>query len=337
MDESDPPSKCQGVMYAILSGLSFTVFNCFFKMIKSLSIFEVILIHRMVQALLVLPVLVSLRLDPRGPEGTRLLVWFGAVLGSLDLYLQFTSVSILPFGDSLAIKFSSPVIVMLLSHCFLKELCGIYKMLMVVLLLIGITLITKPPGLIHLFSTGEDTIKSSLPIYGYIAAFSALFGFSLTTLVRKKLSDKVHFSVIIFSCSMVSIPGCLVAIPLVSSFSIPSNWTDFIYGILVGVFCASGIMFAMLAFRRLPAGMVSILRSMEIAMAYLIGILMFNDPPDIASLIGASAVMLSVIFITQEEIVMEFIVKYVVPSRNSESLPLVNEQDEEQENKLTRK
>ena len=159
-------------MCAILSGVSFTLFNTFFKLVKSLSVPEVILFRGIIQTLVIIPFLASLHLDVRGLERTRLVLWSGAVINSLALSLAFTSVSILTFGDDMAIQFSSPVIVMILSHCFLKELCGIYKTFMVALLLIGIILITKPPGLMQLFhlpnmSTDKDAINPNLPIYGH--------------------------------------------------------------------------------------------------------------------------------------------------------------------------
>ena len=330
MVESESSSKCIGFMCAILSGVSFTLFNTFFKLVKSLSVPEVILIRGIIQTLVIIPFLASLLLDVRGLEGTRLALWSGAAILSLALSLAFTSVSILTFGDAMAIQFSSPIIVMILSHCFLKELCGIYKTFMVALLLIGIILITKPPGLMQLFhlpnmSTDKDAINPSLPIYGYIAAFLATFAFSCNILVRKIISDKAHLSLVIFSNAIVSILGSLIAIPLVSSYAIPNDWMDIFYCILVGVFDTTGTMLMMLSLRRLPAGMVSMMRSLEVVLAYLMGIIVFNDSPDAASIIGASAVMISIVLITLEEQIMELLTNRGAP----ESIPLVNGQNDE--------
>ena len=143
--------------------------------------------------------------------------------------------------------------------------------------------------------------------------------------MRKIISDKAHFSVVIFSNAIVSILGSLIAIPLVSSYDIPNDWIDIFYCILVGVFDTTGTMLMMFSLRRLPAGMVSMLRSLEVVLAYMIGIIVFNDSPDAASIIGASAVMISIVLITQEENIMELLTNRGAP----ESIPLVNGQNDE--------
>ena len=135
-------------------------------MIQRLSIVQVILIRGVVQLVLILPYILTLRLDVRGPEGSRLLLWTGAFIITIQCGFELASVRNLPFGDAMAIHFSSPVIVMLLSHCFLKELCGIYKTFVVIMMFIGISLITKPMNIWTYFrfnrlSKRSDSVKNS--------------------------------------------------------------------------------------------------------------------------------------------------------------------------------
>ncbi len=50
-------------------------------------------------------------------------------------------------GDSTAILFSSPVFVMLFSVCILREKCRLLKVVCACLLVAGILLVARPPGL----------------------------------------------------------------------------------------------------------------------------------------------------------------------------------------------
>ena len=73
------------------------------------------------------------------------LLFLVAFTGGLRLIFIFTSFSRLPLGDSSAILFSSPVIVMVLSIFILKEKCGIFRVIASATLLGGVLLIAKPP------------------------------------------------------------------------------------------------------------------------------------------------------------------------------------------------
>ena len=85
------------------------------------------------------------------------------------MFFIFISFARLPLGDATTILASSPVIVMVLSTCFFREWCGVYRVVAATSLLAGVILISKPPfffdqvelahvlleaGLVHRF--GED-------------------------------------------------------------------------------------------------------------------------------------------------------------------------------------
>ena len=53
----------------------------------------------------------------------------------------------LPVGDAATIIFCSPIFVMIFSHIMLREHCGIYRFIVIGLLMVGVILIAKPPFL----------------------------------------------------------------------------------------------------------------------------------------------------------------------------------------------
>ena len=68
-----------------------------------------------------------------------------AITGGLRILFIFTSFARLPLGDSTTILFSSPVLVMALSVFFLKEKCGVFRLVAALVLVSGVSLIAKPP------------------------------------------------------------------------------------------------------------------------------------------------------------------------------------------------
>ena len=68
-----------------------------------------------------------------------------AITGGLRVLFIFLSFSQLPLGDATTILFSSPVLVMVLSVFFLKEKCGVFRVVAAVTLISGVSLIAKPP------------------------------------------------------------------------------------------------------------------------------------------------------------------------------------------------
>ena len=73
--------------------------------------------------------------------------FFQGLVGGMTLSLLYYSFRELPLGDATTIIFSSPVIVIALSFLFLKEPCGVLRILVVCTLLTGVVLVAKPPFL----------------------------------------------------------------------------------------------------------------------------------------------------------------------------------------------
>lgn len=69
------------------------------------------------------------------------------LIGGLTLSLLYYSFRKLPLGDATTIIFSSPVIVIALSFIFLREPCGLLRVVVICALMLGVTLVAKPPFL----------------------------------------------------------------------------------------------------------------------------------------------------------------------------------------------
>lgn len=69
------------------------------------------------------------------------------IIGGATLSLLYYSFRKLPIGDATTIIFSSPVIVIALSFIFLKEPCGILRVIVMCALFAGVIFVSKPPFL----------------------------------------------------------------------------------------------------------------------------------------------------------------------------------------------
>ena len=70
-------------------------------------------------------------------------------------------------------------------------------------------------------------------------------------------------------------------------------------------------MLIMQSLKRLPAGMVSVIGGVEIILAYMVQVVWFQEPADIASIVGSIVIILSVILVTQQQSIAEVMNKNV--------------------------
>ena len=75
---------------------------------------------------------------------TKVKVLCQAVIGGGILFSVFEAIGRLPIGDFSAIAFSSPVFTMILSSFILREKCGLYRVTVGALLIVGVVVLTRP-------------------------------------------------------------------------------------------------------------------------------------------------------------------------------------------------
>ena len=75
---------------------------------------------------------------------TKVKVICQAVFGGGILFSVFEAIGRLPIGDFSAVAFSSPVFTMILSSFILHEKCGLYRVSVGALLIVGVVVLTRP-------------------------------------------------------------------------------------------------------------------------------------------------------------------------------------------------
>ena len=86
---------------------------------------------------------------------TQVKVICQALIGGGILFSVFEAIGRLPIGDFSAIAFSSPVFTMILSSFILQEKCGLYRVTVGALLIVGVVVLTRPS---MIFDTSSSQI-----------------------------------------------------------------------------------------------------------------------------------------------------------------------------------
>ncbi|XP_053985124.1 solute carrier family 35 member G1-like [Hylaeus anthracinus] len=286
-------TKWFGVFLAFLSGTFFTISSALVKAIQNVDPMILLAIRAILQMLVMAGAAIKSSKSLFGPKGQRLLLNFQGIVGGATLSLLYYSFRKLPIGDATTIIFSSPVIVIALSFIFLKEPCGILRVTVMCVLFTGVVFVSKPPFLFQVHRTEPYNIM------GYVCAILATFFTALNIVVMRKCSE-IHFSTIIFNISWWSLVTAVFFFYFVSenheqSLKLPDDWFTWSKILLVAFTGLCGQILVTNALKIEGAGKVSVTRSLDIILAYIVQVYFFGDQPSSTSIVGAFLVIISVI------------------------------------------
>lgn len=214
--------------------------------------------------------------------------------------LSFYAFRHMPLADASVIIFSTPVFVAIFARLFLKEPCGLFNVVTVILTLIGVLLITRPssifgnsvPSLID--EQINETDKNVYAIWGPVSALSStLFGASAYVTLRALKG--LHFSVVMTNFGSFALVYTMAVTWSVGALCWPYCGTQRWLVIALGVFSFLGQILLTIALQLEQAGPVAIARSADIVFAFIWQVMFFKEVPNGYSIAGAILVTSSVI------------------------------------------
>ncbi|XP_075526915.1 solute carrier family 35 member G1-like isoform X2 [Dermacentor variabilis] len=272
----------RGLTYSSLSSFFFSTCTVIVKMLNYIPAAELAVVRFLGILMFTTPLVMISRMHPLGTEGLRALLVLRGLLGATSLFLRFYAIHHMPIADASVIIFSVPVFVSALGRIFLKEPCGLFHVVAVLVTLVGLALITKLPLLF-----GGVSEAGVLQTRGVMAALSsAVFGASVYIVVRR-LRD-IHHSVIMFNFAWVAILETGAIALLTTSLVLPR--TAFDSGLLValGAFSFGGQLLLTRALQLEQAGPVSMVRSAaDIIFVFAWQVAFFGETPDHYTVSGA--------------------------------------------------
>ena len=187
-------------------------------------------------------------------------------------------------AEMVAITNIAPVLITVLAAIFLKERVSLAGWLAVVIAFAGVLIILRP-------GTGVFELVAVLPL---IMAVSYAFN----QIIARKIGHEEHP---VTSLAYTTIVGAVVY-----SIAVPFDWVApdaFGWMMLasIGLFAGGAHFFIIRAYQRSAAAVVAPFIYTELIWAIVVGVLVFNDIPDLWTIIGATVVAASGLYVLLRE------------------------------------
>jgi drug/metabolite transporter (DMT)-like permease len=207
-----------------------------------------------------------------------------AILATVTTFLFFLSLQYLPLGEAVALVFTAPIFLTVLAGPVLGEKVGPRRWFAVAVGFVGVLTILRP---------GSDVFSpyALLPV-------SAALTFSFTMLLGRKLALTDNSTSIVF---YTSVGGVLASTVLVPMDWITPTLDHFPWLLLIGILGGVGQLLIVQAFRYAEASMLAPFEYTCIVWAILFGYLIWSELPDQWTVVGASIVIASGLYIAQRE------------------------------------
>lgn len=285
-----------GLILATLSSLFFSMCSVIVKWRTDIDPMA-LAAYRYLGVLLPAIPIVIYREEELFPKGKRIMLILRSFTGTVSLMLSFYAFRHMPLADASVIVFSVPVFTGIFAKLFLKEPCGLFNVFSVILTIIGVVFITRPPVLFGntVDSLGSDDDKKT-EVWAAVAAFSAtLFGANAYVLLRALKG--IHFSVIMTNFGSFALVQCLLVTYIIGGLCMPPCGFDRYLIVALALFSFLGQILLTVALQIEQAGPVAIARSSDIVFAFIWQVMFFNEIPNKYSVGGAILVMSSVVLI----------------------------------------
>lgn len=193
----------------------------------------------------------------------------------ISMTLYFLAVARIPLATAISVFFIGPIVAVILSVFVLKERMTWLKLASLCLGFIGAVVILRPGTEINA---------------GLLFAFAAGLCFAIylvATRLAAQKSDPV--ATLAFQCLI----GALLLTPqAIITWSVP-QWGDLGFFLALGMISAGSHLMSIAAFRFAEASLLAPLVYLELIGASLIGYIVFNEVPDLFTLIGAGLIIVA--------------------------------------------
>ena len=210
-------------------------------------------------------------------KADRWRIFFRSIAEALTAYFFLTAVMNMPFANVTAILQTLPMTVTLAAALLFKEKVGTVRISLILIGFFGVILIINPTA-------------DGFNIYA-IYALIAVFLITLRDLITRKLSSKVPTLLPTVSASV----GVLLfsVLLLINVPFEPLNTQNSLFIFLAAFFIIFGYYTAVLVMRSGEISFISPFRYSAILFALIVGLVFFDEKPDITAFLGIVIVMLA--------------------------------------------
>ncbi|XP_075588556.1 solute carrier family 35 member G1 [Dermatophagoides farinae] len=135
----------KGIFYSSLSSVFFSLSAVIVKYLKDIHPGQLAVSRFFGIFILTIPLIVYHDLNPFGPPELRPILIMRGIAGATSLFLRFIAFHYLSIADASVIIFSVPIFVSIFAWFYLKEPCGLFHTLTIIIAMIGLIMTTKLP------------------------------------------------------------------------------------------------------------------------------------------------------------------------------------------------
>lgn len=263
----------------VISAFSFTIMQVFVKLASEIPLYEKVLFRNSVSLFISLGILLIYKRPLIPNQKNRKPLFLRCLFGLLGVVFFFYSIDKLIMSDAAMLNRLSPFFTTIFAAVFLKEKLSKHHYWILIAVFVGTLFIIKP--------------KFDLSILPSITGIcSAAFAGAAYTILRF-LKEKEDTYTIVFAFSAFSVIGL---IPFAATNFILPNSQQIFQLFMIGIFASLGQIFITMSYKYAPASQVSIYNYLSVIFALFVGFIIFDEIPDILSIIG-SCIVLSMAYI----------------------------------------
>ncbi|KAI9247420.1 hypothetical protein BDA99DRAFT_471114 [Phascolomyces articulosus] len=282
-----------------LNALSLAIMNLLIKLIgHTIPSFEISLISSIIETILCLTTCLSIGIkNPLGPYRIRGWLTARGLSGALALGTIFYSMTHLPLGDATVIAYLNPIFTAILAAVMLHEPFHLFEGVCTVLCLTGTILVTKPGFLFFASHTLEslsfNNTADNVRTLGVLSGIAGAIMIAFMYVTTRKIGTAVHFLVIVLYNGVITTTISIVLLFSIQEFVKPPSLFEYGVLFLIGILQFASHCFMGKGLQLAPAGPASVMRMIEIALAFMFGIVVFHEYPDWLSVLGASIIAIT--------------------------------------------
>jgi drug/metabolite transporter (DMT)-like permease len=209
-----------------------------------------------------------------------------ALFGVGGLACFFYAVTVLPLAEVTVIHYLNPIFTAIIATFLLGERADRRLIFAIVLALAGTVLVTRPGVMFG--------VHTALSLPGVLAALGgAIFSACAYSTVRR-LTVTEHPDVIVFYFSLIATP---LAIPFAAASWVAPTLRGWLILIGIGVAVQVGQVFLTRGLAIVPAARGTTITYIQIVFAAFWGWVLFNEPPNVWTFVGALLVVVAVVLL----------------------------------------
>lgn len=286
----------KGILYIIISGLSFLVVNFFVKIMgtgptqdlfpgmQKFPAHELVLARSIISFGLSYIVIKRSGFSLFGTNKKWLLI--RGIAGMIALTIFFYSIHYLPLAIASTIQYLAPIFTVLLTMLILKDKVVKMQWVFIIIAFIGVAMISFN----NLFSNGKDIMIIDYTWLGMGIISAAFSGLAYTAIVKLKATDSPINIVIYFP--MLSIP--IMSIWCLFDFVWPKG-IEWFFLLIIGIFTQIAQVLMTKALHEDKASIITPFQYLGAIYASLVGFFIFNEQLSLIVYVGIFLILLGIV------------------------------------------